>query len=255
MNSVSIAGRALFGAALTGLGLVPFFAGRLPAALVPLESPLPPAIACGLGGLLILGALAATTREPSVAPSLWLASFPALVLVTLHFPRLIGEPRNPVFWSATFQVAALVAGALLLLPNRTAGRVMMAVALAGFGIQHFMYPQFIAALIPTWIPDPIFWAWATGGAFLAASLSALLEKQIRLSGTLLSLMFLSWVAIVHIPRIMARPGLEPGWTSGIFAFGMAGVALLLARGHRAARAGSGSGNPDVDPATVRSSGR
>jgi uncharacterized membrane protein YphA (DoxX/SURF4 family) len=125
-------------------------------------------------------------------------------------------------------VVALGAGALLRSPYRTAARVTLAGALAGFGVHHFMYPSFIASLIPAWIPGPLFWAWATGAAFVAASLSALLGRYTRLAGTLLSVMFLCWVVVLHTPRILARPGVELGWTSGFVALAMAGASLLLA---------------------------
>jgi uncharacterized membrane protein len=159
-----------------------------------------------------------------------LAAFPALAFMGLHLPRLFAEPRAGALWSAAFEVVALIAGALLLLPNRTAGRVLLAVALGVFGIQHFMYARFVASLIPEWIPARLFLAWATGGAFLAASVSALLAKRVKLSGVLLSVMFLSWVAVLHVPRILGKPGSEAEWTSGLVALAMAGIGLILAGG-------------------------
>lgn len=41
-------------------------------------------------------------------------------------------------------------------------------------------------------------------------------------------MFLSWVVMLHIPRIIGNAGFEPQWTSGLIALGFGGVALLVA---------------------------
>lgn len=69
-----------------------------------------------------------------------------------------------------------------------------------------------------------------GAAFIAAAVSALSARHLRLSGSLLCAMFLSWVVVLHIPRIAAAPGIETRWTSGFVALAMAGIGLLLAGG-------------------------
>jgi uncharacterized membrane protein len=231
MNRLSAAGRVVFGTALIGLGLEPFLTGHLPASLVPFKSlVLPGFVACGVGGLLVLATIAATAFPRFQVAPLLLAAFPALALATVHIPRLVGEIQNPNLWSGVFQVVALLAGALLLRERPAAGRLVLGAALAVFGIQHFMYPRFIASLIPQWIPGRLFFAWATGAAFVAASVSALLEKYIKLSGSLLCAMLLSWVVVLHIPRILAGPGIETQWSSGFEALAVAGVGLLLAGG-------------------------
>lgn len=96
-----------------------------------------------------------------------------------------------------------------------AGRALFGAALIGFGLTPFVTGRLSAALVP--LPTAL-------PAVVASGLGALLILA------LLGMMFLSWVAVVHIPRIMAQPGFEPGWTSGLFAVGMAGVALILADG-------------------------
>lgn len=226
MSKTSLAGHILFGAALIGLGAEPFVTGHLPAALVPLRQPLPPWITVILGGALIATVLATIRPQWIIAPLLVIA-FPALVLLTTQLPSLIRAPSDPTVWSGVFQVTAFVAAALL--PVRPAsGRVLLAGMLVGFGVQHFMYAGFVASLIPAWIPGPLFWTYATGVAFCVAAVSALTGKSMRIAGYGLFGMFLSWVLVLHIPRIMAEPGKETGWSSGLVALAMAGAGLLLA---------------------------
>ncbi|UOE52347.1 hypothetical protein MTO98_14800 [Mucilaginibacter sp. SMC90] len=40
-----------------------------------------------------------------------------------------------------------------------------------FGIQHFMYADFVATLVPGWIPFHLFWVYLTAVGLLAAAVS------------------------------------------------------------------------------------
>jgi uncharacterized membrane protein len=225
----TLAGRVLFGTALVSIGFEPFITGHLPAGLVPLQTlVLPRVVACAFGVLLIVATLAAVIRPRAPLGPLLLISLFALALLCVHVPRLVAARRNATLIAGAFEVVAFIGGALLISLNRTLGRQVLGIAFAVYGIQHFMYPRFLAALVPSWIPARLFWAYAVGTAFFAASLSALTGRQLRLSGTLLGVMYCTWVVILHAPRIAARAGHEPEWTSLLVALAFGGMGLLLA---------------------------
>ncbi|MEO8200671.1 MAG: hypothetical protein ABI679_09145 [Gemmatimonadota bacterium] len=223
-------GRVLFGTGMVAFGAIPLFTRHLPGGLVPLSTPLPVWLAVGIGILLIVTTVAALIRPASRMPYV-LAAFPLVSLLAAHAPTLYRSGWDAGLWSGGFEVVSLGAGALML-AGLEPGRWIYAVSIAFFGVVHLMYSGFIATLVPHWIPVPLFWAYAVGVAFLAAALSIFFKIAIRLSGTLLGLMFLSWVFVVHLPRIVGSPGIEAEWTSGFVALAMSGIAWMTTRNSR-----------------------
>ena len=179
-----------------------------------------------------------------------------LRLLFIHVPGLVARLRDPNRWTSTFEVLAMGGAALVLagmLPVKVidsgsvrsnaqsvaveVGRYLFAIALAVFGSQHFMYPGFIATLIPSWIPWHLFWAYFFGAAFIAAAVSIATGTAVRLTAALLGVMFLLWVVVLHAPRIAAAPHNGNEWTSGFVALAMCGAAFVLAE-RRSVRRGS-----------------
>jgi uncharacterized membrane protein YphA (DoxX/SURF4 family) len=91
-----------------------------------------------------------------------------------------------------------------------------------------MYARFITTDIPVWIPWKLFWAYFVGVAFFAAALSIATGKMVSLAATLLGAMFLLWVIILHMPRVVAAPGNGNEWTSEFVALAMGGASFLMA---------------------------
>jgi uncharacterized membrane protein len=108
------------------------------------------------------------------------------------------------------------------------GRFLFAAGLVVVGVQHFLYAKFIATLIPSWIPGHLFWAYFVGVAFIAAALSLATNIQGRLAAALLGLMFLLWVIVLHVPRVVASPHQGNEWTSAMIALAMCGGSFVLA---------------------------
>jgi hypothetical protein len=74
----------------------------------------------------------------------------------------------------------------------------------------------------------VFWAYMVGVLFFGAALAILREQLSRLAATLLALMFLSWVVIVHFPRVVSAPHDGCEWTSIFVALAMAGGGFIIA---------------------------
>lgn len=160
-----------------------------------------------------------------------------LRMLIVFVPRLIAQPRDPGPWTSGFEVLALGAVAIMIAGKSTdfrawptlvlVGRLLFAVALVVFGVQHFMYAKFVAALVTPWIPGHLFWAYFIGIAFVAAATSIATRVQAYLAASLLGLMFLLWVMVLHLPRVVAAPHNGNEWTSAIVALAMSGGSFVL----------------------------
>jgi hypothetical protein len=74
-----------------------------------------------------------------------------------------------------------------------------------FAWQHFIYADYIATLIPAWMPARLFLASFTGCAFITPGAAIITNIQARLGATLLGFMFLLWVVLLHGRRYAAAP--------------------------------------------------
>jgi uncharacterized membrane protein len=164
-----------------------------------------------------------------LACAIWL-----IFILLLHLPKLLFHLHDPNEWTGTSECLGLLCGALLILqpflPNynlAAIARFLYLAVLIVFTALHIIYIQFIAMLIPGWLPGHLFWSYVVMLGFAAAAVSLLLNKQVKLAGLLLALMFGIWVIILHLPRALTQIHHEPEWTSLFVALGMCGVSLLL----------------------------
>jgi uncharacterized membrane protein YphA (DoxX/SURF4 family) len=86
------------------------------------------------------------------------------------------------------------------------GRYFLAIPMIVFGIQHFLYAQFVVQLVPAWIPAPMFWTYFAGIGLFSAGVGIVVNVLAKLAAALLGLMISIWVMILHIPRIFQFPG-------------------------------------------------
>ena len=83
-------------------------------------------------------------------------------------------------------------------------RICVAPTLVLNGIQHFVFPQFVASLIPAWFPgNAAFWTAAGGALLIAGGIGLLIPRTARLAALLSGLMIFSWFFIVHVSREIA----------------------------------------------------
>jgi uncharacterized membrane protein len=86
-----------------------------------------------------------------------------------------------------------------------------AIPLAVFGAEHLSGAKFIMLGVPSYMPWRLFWAYFVGFALLATSLSIATKIWVRWSGLLFGIMMSLFVAMVHIPRVLANPRDRFAW--------------------------------------------
>jgi uncharacterized membrane protein len=114
------------------------------------------------------------------------------------------------------------------------GPIFIAVSLAVFAPEHFGGPMRVSDMVPSWMPAHVFWAYFVGCALFAAATSLTVRRFVRLSSTLLGLMFFLFVCMMHIPNAIGDPKNRFAWTYALrdlsFAAGAWALAGLYSRG-------------------------
>jgi uncharacterized membrane protein len=203
-------------------------------------------IAVLTGAALIAVAVCIVTEKLARLAAALLGVALFLYVLFLQFPRLIAQPHSPDPWTSGFELLALMGGAFVLarieIPDglrleptnkvlsRLAifGRVVFAIALVVFAVQHFLYAKFVATIVPAWIPARLFWSYFVGVAFVAAALAIVTRQMARTASILLGTMFFIWVFILHLPRVAAKPRNGDEFTSLLVALAMSGASFILA---------------------------
>ena len=149
------------------------------------------------------------------------------------------------FWMCLAGLIYLVAGVFIVRKEIIAARgwdkliasgcVFIAVPLAMFATEHFRGARFIQTMVPSWMPAHLFFAYFVGCALLAAATSLTVRKFVRLSSTLLGLMFFLFVCMIHIPNALAHLPAHPkdrfAWAVALRDLSFAGGAWALAGLH------------------------
>jgi uncharacterized membrane protein len=135
-------------------------------------------------------------------------------------------------------IAALIAGLVLLRPRFVAasgadrilvlGPVFAAVALAIFAAEHFLATRDLMGAVPRWLPGALFWTYFVGAALVAAAISFIAWRCVRWSALLLALLFLIFVATIHLPNLAKHTHERLFWTLVVRETAFAGGAMVLA---------------------------
>jgi uncharacterized membrane protein len=174
--------------------------------------------------------------------------------VLRHLPLLAGHLRDGGIWTnagkafAMSGCAFLAAGpapvetgrALAVLVERLGrirplARFFLGVPMVIFGIEHFIYEQFVESLVPNWIPWHAFWTYFAAVALIAGGSGMILKIRARLAAAMSGLMIFLWVLMLHLPRAAAAWHDTNEWTSVFQALAWSGAALILAENLRSER--------------------
>jgi len=229
MDKLLFLGRYCFAIAFAAFGIQHFIYAKYATGIGPPWIPGSLLRACFTGIALVVASIRIFTNAKTRVTAMLLGFLLFLYFLFLYAPRLATNVHNPAPWTSGAEILALcgVAWVLAGIPARL-GRYLFALTLPVFGVQHLLYPRFVATLVPFWIPGHLFWAYAVGIAFIATTLSIIVNIKARLAATLLGVMFSTWVFILHLPRVASAPHNGNEWTSAFVALAMCGGAWITA---------------------------
>ena len=245
---MTLAGHRMFAVSFIAFGVLQFLYGDF----VPGR---PPAWPAGVnGGLLwayatgacfVAAGTAILVDRRRVMAALLIAVLVIAWAVTRNLPIALADASFGSAWTRLGKAVALSGGALAIAASarpghhssaaalRIAGRIALGSFLIASGVQHFLFPDAVTTLVPTWIPGPRVWTYIAGVALIAGGAGLIVPQTMRIAGISVGLMVFTWVWVLHVPRaIAATPANQRNeWTAVFEALAFAGIALLLAR-HR-----------------------
>jgi uncharacterized membrane protein len=242
-------GRIFYAVGLIGIGVQHFiFADFIPVILPwwPAWIPGRPFWAFAVGAALVAAGVAILFNIKGRTVAALLGAAILVLIVIDDIPgQLAHYPAHLGVWTNTFKALTMCGGAWVVagsLSERTSsvtrylepimpfGRFFLPITSIAFGIDHFLYTTFVAALVPSWIPGHVFWTYFAGVTLIAAGLGMIFRVQARLASLMLGIMIFLWVIVLHIPRAIADPHTAMGneWTSVFEAVAFSGIAFMLA---------------------------
>jgi len=89
----------------------------------------------------------------------------------------------------------------------TAGRILFALPFAFFGINHFIMMDYYLGMLTSFIPRTAFIMVLTGILLIAASISIITKRLVKLSTLLLAGLLFLFIVTIHIPHLVN--GIDP----------------------------------------------
>lgn len=236
----------LFSITMIGLGVV----GLLYPDFVPVWSPVPASFP-GRAAFVYLGPLISLAsgigllipRVTNVATRLLLTSL-LLWLLLFRLPNFVYAPLFPACWSV-FPLAVILAAAWVLYVWSTdwdlqhlsmitgnnglkIAHVLYGLSMIFFGSAHFIDMKDTLSLIPNWLPAHTFWAYLTGGSFIAAGVAVLAGRCARLAALLSTLQIGLFLLLVWVPILTAGSKVLFQWNEAILNAALLAAAWVVA---------------------------
>ena len=234
LRSLSVS-HALFAATLIAVGVLGLVQGDFAPIWQPVPKGLPArealaylcavvSLASGVG-LLATRAAATASRALLALLLVWMVAFRLRVIAL--------EPAVAVAWEGWGETAVITAAAWALYARFAAAwdrqhigfatgesgldvaRALFGLALIPLGLAHIVYVNETAALVPTWLPWHVGWAYLTGVAYIAAGLAVLTGVCARLGAALSTLQMAVFTVLVWGPVVIAGPKDAFQWSESV----------------------------------------
>ena len=250
MKNLITVGRCFYGIGVVGIAVLQFIYADLRPVIFPPGWPTAlhsSVLAYTVGVALIIAGISVIFGKSIKTIGFALAAFFFILFVAFQFPYIMfiqpNSPRHLGLWTDPLKELAFCGGALIIatsaLDNKAelwliVGRVFFGFMLIAFGIDHFYYTKFVATLVPSWIPAPVFCTYVGAICLIGSGVCLILKIFIRQIALLLGTMLLIWFAILHFPRAVADPYIMQGneITSVFEALAYSGVAFVIAGVYR-----------------------
>jgi len=250
MSRLITTGRIFYGLAITGIGVLHFVRKgfrQMISAIQP-ENPDDISIIVYIFGLyLMISGLLIVFGKKLKITSIILAYVLMLFLLFSHLPiRIMNGPGELGAWTNAIKLLAFIGGAFLVSTTSSEnvsnnyilklgklapyGKYFFCTMFIAFGIDHFIYVDFVSGLVPKWIPFPVFWSYFTGIALLGAGISGFINFKTKLVFQLAAIMLFIWLLTIHLVLAIKYPEWNNGEnaTACCQCLAFTGIALLIA---------------------------
>jgi len=192
------------------------------------------ALVCG-AGLLGKRTAAWAALVLTIFLILWAAAFkfPYIVRAPLVEGSYQSNGENWVLIAAAWVLYAELAGSRRLLSSELGVRIawlLYGLALIAFGLSHFFYLELTAPLVPSWLPGPVLWAYATGTIYTLCGLAIATNLAPRL-GALGAAANITLITLLVWGPMVAAGGLTAmHWQETVVSWALTAGAWVLASG-------------------------
>ncbi len=255
MKALAKAGRWAFAICLIGLAGQQLYYSDLRPVFVPAwASPIPGhALLAWLFSIILVGSAATLLLDKQVRRGMLLLGglLFALFLFSYVPYELLVDPngRQIGAWNNALK-ELMFSGSALVIAGRfvPVGRIFYSIMLVVFGIEHFLFGEFVKSLVPSWIPGDLFWTYFAAVALIGAGLAIIFQFKVKLVAILLGIMVFIWFLILHIPRAVVAPVTDMGnELSSVFeSLGVSGIAFVIADGYRVGQGSIKSSGKNID---------
>jgi uncharacterized membrane protein YphA (DoxX/SURF4 family) len=257
METLAKIGRTFYGVAIMIIGSIQIFYADFRTVILP---PWPgwrntsPEIAAYItGAALILAGATIIFSKRGKDVALILGGILLTLVVFWHLPYILfiqpHQIENLGLWAEASKALALAGGAFVVagtFKNENAinknfvievleklipcGRIFFCIVMIEFGVDHILYIENIATLVPAWISGSVFWTYFAALALIGSGLAIILNVKVRLVAMLLGVMIFMWFILLHIPRAIEFPELNKGneIASSADALAFSGIAFIIA---------------------------
>ncbi|HYM35201.1 MAG TPA: hypothetical protein VET48_07360, partial [Steroidobacteraceae bacterium] len=245
---IASVGHAVFAVTMVALGILGLINGDFAPIWLPVPKGVPAhealvylcdfvSIACGVG-LFWRSASALAARVLFVYLFVW------MLLFKVRFILL--APTVEVSYESCGETAVIVAGVWVLYvwfatawerrrlslitgdKGLRFARVLFGLALIAFGLSHFFYLKETVTLVPAWLPSPVFWAYLTGGAYIAAGVAVIIHVYAQLAAELTALQMGLFTLLVWAPIIASGHISSSQWVEFVVSWTMTAAAWVVA---------------------------
>jgi uncharacterized membrane protein len=253
MRGISM-GQALFALTLLALGGLSLCSGDFAFVWQPVPADIPgrAVLAYLSGAVLCAASVGLLIQRTTALAAFVLYIYTLLWLLVLHVPHLIMAPLHEVNWGACGEIATLVSASWILYASTTApwhkfyflsltsenairaARLLFALSVPLVGLEHLVYSDATAAMVPAWLPYRMGWAYFTGLAHMAAGLAIACSVLPRLAAALEAVMMGGFTVLVWIPMVVAAPMQRFDWTGLLMSAVMTASAWIVMESYRGA---------------------
>jgi uncharacterized membrane protein len=185
----------------------------------------------------------------TAAPSAFMLAI-ALIVWTILFkvPFIIRDPLVEVAYQSCGENAVLIAGAWMVFAadgakdgvlgklDRPIGQriasVLYGLALVAFGLSHFAYVNLTAPLVPSWLGEPVFWAYFTGCIYLATGLLIVTALGARVGAWLSAVQIAIITFLVWGPPVLTGHVNAGNWEEPAVSWALTAAAWVVADSFR-----------------------